>query len=491
MKTTNSALLIPFLLVMAATLLCKRNGRSFFHQFETTGQPLRFLAFANICNHAVDKAAIKEALAFACGLDRINYVVNVENPTITRIAPAPVRDSEEHCERVSVEGVSRKKLGSFAKMYRVLLQSSSWWWNDEEAQICVHSLALVIVFQVTALCAASARQGPAFVSVMSSMDISRQRDQGTWEKTEVLKRLRGRELTKVRSGETVKVKLIAGNETIIAYWHLTVAKLFTGANRSQICTNYGNIQVSGGSNLRVYGDFFCSFGDVLRKIVVKTRWFSICVRMLKSSSVFSNVLKWVPISDVEGMASSLRCSHDSLPFIYLGLPFCDGCSVVIDRFRDKLSCWKAKTLSIGGRVTLIKSILGSLPGSVVYCPKTLVSWINGSGGTEEKVLWNIVIKEFYGAGDGFNLPANGLEMGFVSWSLSLDFLLSRLARIATYASGLVLGVSVFPLDIVILWKAPRCGIRRDSIPKIEDRHFAGHSNIIKDLDCFPAFAKAS
>ncbi|GJT42856.1 hypothetical protein Tco_0951571 [Tanacetum coccineum] len=106
---------------------------------------------------------------------------------------------------------------------------------------------------------------------------------------------------------------------------------------------------------------------VFRKIVVKTRWFSICVRMLKSSSVFSNVLKWVPISDVEGMASSLRCSHDSLPFIYLGLPvgkimrFCDGCSVVIDRFRDKLSCWKAKTLSIGGRVTLIKSILGSLP----------------------------------------------------------------------------------------------------------------------------------
>ncbi|GKC47758.1 transmembrane protein 194, partial [Tanacetum coccineum] len=141
------------------------NGRSIIHSVRAPGQPLvddlqclkfttslfvkhcgcihthclrRFLAFANICNHAVDKAAIKEALAFACGLDRINYVVNVENPTITRIAPAPVRDSEEHCERVSVEGVSRKKLGSFAKMYRVLLQSSSWWWNDEEAQICVH-----------------------------------------------------------------------------------------------------------------------------------------------------------------------------------------------------------------------------------------------------------------------------------------------------------------------------------------------------------------
>ncbi|GKE00981.1 asparaginyl endopeptidase 1, partial [Tanacetum coccineum] len=226
MKTTKSPLLIPFLLVMAVTLLCKvrahdnttwellqavanriplynpdeirewnarryylwdlfrtstspeipsvildindqltqweylnsridmiglflfgpENGRSIIHSVRAPGQPLvddlqclkRFLAFANICNHAVDKAAIKEALAFACGLDRINYVVNVENPTITRIAPAPVRDSEEHCERVSVEGISRKKLGSFAKMYHVLLEPSNWWWNDEEAQICVH-----------------------------------------------------------------------------------------------------------------------------------------------------------------------------------------------------------------------------------------------------------------------------------------------------------------------------------------------------------------
>ncbi|GKC89501.1 hypothetical protein Tco_1150150 [Tanacetum coccineum] len=37
-------------------------------------------------------------------------------------------------------------------------------------------------------------------------------DQVTWEKRK-LKRLRGRESTKVRSGETVKVKLIAGIET--------------------------------------------------------------------------------------------------------------------------------------------------------------------------------------------------------------------------------------------------------------------------------------
>ncbi|GKD44769.1 hypothetical protein Tco_1269414 [Tanacetum coccineum] len=37
---------------------------------------------------------------------------------------------------------------------------------------------------------------------------------------------------------------------------------------------------------------------------------------------------------------------------------------VINRFRERLSAWKAKALLIGGRLTLVKSILGSLP---IYC----------------------------------------------------------------------------------------------------------------------------
>jgi len=34
---------------------------------------------------------------------------------------------------------------------------------------------------------------------------------------------------------------------------------------------------------------------------------------------------------------------------------------VIDKVEAKLSRWKAKTLSFGGRVTLCKSVLGSIP----------------------------------------------------------------------------------------------------------------------------------
>lgn len=75
----------------------------------------------------------------------------------------------------------------------------------------------------------------------------------------------------------------------------------------------------------------------------------------------------IPAADVEVVASSLGCLHDDIPFIYLGLPvgkkmrLSDGWNDVVNRFRDRLSAWKAKTLSIGGRLTLVKSILGSLP----------------------------------------------------------------------------------------------------------------------------------
>ncbi|GKD02121.1 RNA-directed DNA polymerase, eukaryota [Tanacetum coccineum] len=75
----------------------------------------------------------------------------------------------------------------------------------------------------------------------------------------------------------------------------------------------------------------------------------------------------VPVNEVVSMAASLGCSHDALPFFYLGLPVgkrmntCDGWNEVIHRFRNKLSSWKANTLSIGGRLTLVKAVLGSLP----------------------------------------------------------------------------------------------------------------------------------
>ena len=63
----------------------------------------------------------------------------------------------------------------------------------------------------------------------------------------------------------------------------------------------------------------------------------------------------------------LRCNSVSFPIKYLGFPLgssprrYSSWKPVIDSFKRKLASWKSKFLSFGGRVTLIKSVLGSLP----------------------------------------------------------------------------------------------------------------------------------
>ena len=61
------------------------------------------------------------------------------------------------------------------------------------------------------------------------------------------------------------------------------------------------------------------------------------------------------------------CGIGSLPFKYLGIPMThrrlrnSEWQSVIDRFEKRLSSWKSKLLSSGGRLVLINSVLSSLP----------------------------------------------------------------------------------------------------------------------------------
>ncbi|XP_071740916.1 uncharacterized protein [Rutidosis leptorrhynchoides] len=67
------------------------------------------------------------------------------------------------------------------------------------------------------------------------------------------------------------------------------------------------------------------------------------------------------------LASWFGCKEGTLPFTYLGLPIGanmkrqSNWSPIIEKFNKRLTDWKAKTLSFGGRLTLIKSVLSSLP----------------------------------------------------------------------------------------------------------------------------------
>ena len=66
-------------------------------------------------------------------------------------------------------------------------------------------------------------------------------------------------------------------------------------------------------------------------------------------------------------ASFLNCSLMSIPFVYLGIPIganlrrCELWDPIINKCERKLAKWKQRHISFGGRVTLIKSVLTSIP----------------------------------------------------------------------------------------------------------------------------------
>ena len=81
----------------------------------------------------------------------------------------------------------------------------------------------------------------------------------------------------------------------------------------------------------------------------------------------SEILSVGRVENVEVLASELGCKVGSLPSTYLGLPLgaphksvamWDG---VEERMRKRLALWKRKFISKGGRITLIRSTLASMP----------------------------------------------------------------------------------------------------------------------------------
>jgi len=63
----------------------------------------------------------------------------------------------------------------------------------------------------------------------------------------------------------------------------------------------------------------------------------------------------------------IHCKHGRLPFLYLGLLIggdprkLQFWHLLVDRICSRLSRWKCKNLSLGGRLVLLKSVLTSIP----------------------------------------------------------------------------------------------------------------------------------
>jgi hypothetical protein len=107
---------------------------------------------------------------------------------------------------------------------------------------------------------------------------------------------------------------------------------------------------------------------------------------------------------IEEAANILQCKLGSTPFKYLGLPI--GANprrnstwqTVIDVVKSRLSSWKHKKLSIGGRVVVIKSVLSAIPVyflSFFKAPTGIISKLEslfkqflwGGSEDERKINW--------------------------------------------------------------------------------------------------------
>lgn len=91
--------------------------------------------------------------------------------------------------------------------------------------------------------------------------------------------------------------------------------------------------------------------------------FGLKINFHKSSIMGLNVSNdWLDCA-----TNDLYCKKGTIPFTYLGLPIGGNSSrlclwdPILQRMETKLASWRGKLLSIGGRLTLIKSCLSNLP----------------------------------------------------------------------------------------------------------------------------------
>ena len=106
-------------------------------------------------------------------------------------------------------------------------------------------------------------------------------------------------------------------------------------------------------------------------------WFEACSG-LKINLEKSKLIPVGRVHDIEDLALELSCKVGGLPSYYLGLPLgapfksvavWDG---VEECFQNRLTMWKRQYISKGGRLTLIRSTLSSMPiyfMSLFYLPR--------------------------------------------------------------------------------------------------------------------------
>ena len=95
-------------------------------------------------------------------------------------------------------------------------------------------------------------------------------------------------------------------------------------------------------------------------------WFE-ALSSLKINLNKGEIIPIGPVDNAEELATELGCKTRSFPTSYLGLPLgakhkaLGVWDSIEERFRKRLASWKIQYISKGGRATLIRITLSSLP----------------------------------------------------------------------------------------------------------------------------------
>ena len=145
----------------------------------------------------------------------------------------------------------------------------------------------------------------------------------------------------------------------------------------------------------LFADDTILFCDASRDQLLSIRLAMSCFQAFTGLKVNVGKSEIVPVGEVNNLielASILQCRAGSLPMKYLEMPLGTSFKIaliwnpILEKMEKKLSRWKRLYLSKGGRLTLLKSTLSSLPTYFL----SLFTIPNVVAARMERIQWNFL-----------------------------------------------------------------------------------------------------
>ncbi|GJZ70613.1 putative RNA-directed DNA polymerase [Tanacetum coccineum] len=181
----------------------------------------------------------------------------------------------------------------------------------------------------------------------------------------------------VNGSPTLEFKMEIGvrqGDPLSPFLYLVAAEGLNVTIKEAVSCGYFNGVKIGSSAIPVshlqYTDDTLIFGEWKESNAINLMRIMECVKQASGLKTNSNKTKVYGIGvqngEIEDFANRMGISPGKMPFMYLGIPIgvnmkiVDSWKIIVEKFKKRLGNGKTKMISFGGRLTLVKSVLGSL-----------------------------------------------------------------------------------------------------------------------------------